>query len=138
MAEIEVHLGKIEVSARHDILRASGVGSCVVITMYDPGRKIGGMAHAMLPENIPLQIEEMLYKMHTFACSRKDLEAKLVGGANMFPGLESDIGMKNVLAARDKIKKENIQLVGESIGGSIGRSIEFSAASGIVTVKIKF
>ncbi len=83
-------------------------------------------------------IDEMIKKMVTQGANKENLEAKLVGGANMFPALKSDIGKENVLAAKKKLKEEGIRLVGESVGGSQGRSVEFSVASGIVTVKIKF
>ena len=76
--------------------------------------------------------------MVTHGAKKENLEAKLVGGANMFPALKSDIGKENVLAAKLILKKEGIRLVGESVGGSQGRSVEFPIASGIVTVKTKF
>jgi chemotaxis protein CheD len=138
VTEIEVKMGEYQVLGSHENLSASGIGSCVVITLYDPRRQIGGMAHAMLPENIPRQIEDMLYKMYSLACSHRHIEAKLVGGANMFPGLESEVGLKNISIARRKLKDEGVKLVGESVGGSMGRSVEFCTGSGIVTVKIKF
>jgi len=34
--------------------------------------------------------------------------------------------------------KEGIALVGECVGGSQGRSVEFSVASGVVTVRTGF
>ncbi|MFB0524815.1 MAG: chemotaxis protein CheD, partial [Phycisphaerae bacterium] len=65
-------------------------------------------------------------------------EAKLIGGANMFPSFNSDIGKDNVSSAKEKLKKERIKIVGECVGGSQGRSVEFSPTTGVVTVKIKF
>jgi len=56
----------------------------------------------------------------------------------MFSAFESDIGKDNVSSAKEKLKKEGIKIVGEVVGGSQGRSVEFSVASGIVTVKVKF
>jgi len=56
----------------------------------------------------------------------------------MFGLSSSDIGRENVLSAKKKLKQENIKLIGESTGGSVGRSVEFSVATGIVTVKISF
>jgi len=83
-------------------------------------------------------IDGMIKKMVTQGANKENLEAKLVGGANMFSALKSDIGKENILAAKKKLKIEGIRVVGESVGGSQGRSVEFSVASGIVTVKIKF
>lgn len=154
--------------AKHsEILTASAVGSCLVITLYHPGRHIGAMAHAMLPNDcssvvsrepvlrdsiateggpsnesphakyVDKAIDEMLRDLENQGAKAGDLEAKIVGGANMFPAAGSDIGRENVLSARQKLKEEGIKLVAESVGGHMGRSVDFSAASGIVTVKIK-
>ena len=76
--------------------------------------------------------------MQALGAERIDIEAKLVGGANMFGLSSSDIGRENVLSAKKKLKEAGIKLIGESIGGSVGRSVEFSVATGIVTVKISF
>ena len=152
----EVKMCETAIAKDSEILTASAVGSCVVITLYHPRRKIGAMAHVMLPKRgslvvgrkssnelrdtkyVDVAIDEILRKMETQGAKAGDLEAKIAGGANMFPGCGSDIGRDNVLGAKEKLKKEGIKVVGESVGGSIGRSVEFSVASGIVTVKIKF
>ena len=175
--DIEVKMGDLVVTKSPDNLMASGIGSCLVITLYDPKRKIGALAHSMLPNCPPsytvrdasnpirktkdtkhktydtisntqyevqigkyadVAIDEMLKRMKFLGAKREDLEAKLTGGANMFAGFESDIGKENFLRAKERLKKEGVKIVGESIGGSIGRSVEFSVASGILTVKVKF
>lgn len=171
--DIEVKIGEVAITTDRDHLIASGVGSCVAVTLYDPSIKIGAMAHAMLPGSrkscsernssnvspkakysqrspatplskagdtkyVDIAIEEMLRMMVAKGAKRKDLEAKIVGGANMFSAFESDIGRDNVLKAKEKLKREGIRIVGECVGGSQGRSVEFSPPSGIVTVKTKF
>lgn len=154
--DIEVNMGDIAVTKDADNLVASGIGSCLVITLYDPKNKIGVIAHAMLPpfrvsdrtrnthysapdtRYVHIAIDEMLRRIEAQGAKRGDLEAKLVGGANMFPAFKSDIGNENAVSAKEKLKREGIKIVGESVGGSQGRSVEFSVASGIVTVKIKF
>jgi len=159
---------------------SSGVGSCLVITLYDPKLQIGALAHTMVPSSakreteygqsmsarlssktlsdgqaclvkervstktkeskyVDVAIDQMLKGLAVRGAKRQDLEAKLIGGANMFPSIATDdIGKDNVLSAKDKLKAEGIRIVGECVGGSQGRSIEFSPTTGIVTVKIKF
>lgn len=156
MADIEVKTGEIKVLNGAGQLTATGIGSCLIITLYDANKKIAAMAHAMLPREtgfvkreaaryasrdtryVNEAIEAMLDKMEKMGASRRNTEAKLVGGANMFSAFETDIGKDNVISAKDKLKTEGIKLVGESVGGSIGRSVEFCVASGLVTVKVKF
>ena len=154
--DIEVNMGDIASAKNANNLTASGIGSCVAIAFYDPKLKIGALAHAMLPTRrssygvrdasdairdtryVDTAINEMLKKMLTYGAKKQDLEAKIVGGANMFSILDSDIGKQNVLSAKEKLRKEGIKIVGECVGGSIGRSVEFCIATGIVTVKTKF
>lgn len=151
----EVPIGELVVAEGEDILTAQAVGSCAVIILYDPNHKIGALAHAMLPSSkvhtsmhlgaltddvryVDTAIDEALKRMQEKGSKKQDLEAKLIGGANMFSLSGSDIGTENVLSAKEKLKKEGIKLIGESVGGSQGRSVEFCVETGIVTVKTEF
>ena len=159
----EVRMGEITVTRDADNLIASGIGSCLAITFYDPKQKIGALAHTVLPARrlsfaardpkyerrvtnpgspdtrfADTAIDEMLKKVEALGAKRENLEAKIIGGANMFPAFASDIAGDNISCAKEKLKKVGIKLIGECVGGSQGRSVEFSVASGIVTVKTKF
>lgn len=46
---IEIRVGELGVSQNNVIIRSIGIGSCVVVSVYDKTTKIGGMVHAMLP-----------------------------------------------------------------------------------------
>ena len=152
--DIEVPMGEFVVTKVEGNLTAHAVGSCLVIALYDPKFKIAGMMHAMLPSSVVSRkssvvseaqdakyvdnaIDLALEKMQALGAERKDIEAKLAGGANMF-GFSNDIGRGNILSARKKLKEVGIKLIGESIGGSVGRSVEFSVDTGIIMVKISF
>jgi chemotaxis protein CheD len=52
--DIEVHMGDIAVAEGPDNLVTSGIGSCLIVTLYDAKRQIGALAHAMLPSS-PMQ-----------------------------------------------------------------------------------
>jgi len=162
----EVRMGEIEVAKGNDDLIASGIGSCLVITLYDSKQKIGALAHTMLPARrmsatadyadgnrrlrrsaasavadtryADTAIDEMIKKIEAQGAKKEFIEAKIIGGANMFSAFTSDIGENNISYARKKLKNQGIPIVGECVGGSQGRSVEFSVASGIVTVKTKF
>lgn len=160
----EIRMGEIAIASTEDILTATGIGSCVVITLWEPQLRIGTLAHAMLPtrnpgnpgpnkqkgifQNTNLRdqdtryvepaINEMLKKMVPLGVKRENIEAKIIGGANMFSAFQSDIGSENVKSAKFKLKEEGIKIIGACVGGSQGRSVEFSVASGIVSVKTNF
>ena len=149
MENIEVKVGKIVVTNRPIMLTSTGIGSCLVIVLFDPQHKIGGLAHAMLTRQkesmledeakyVEAAIDEMVAKISAQGGRRENLVAKLIGGANMFPTIVSNIGHNNISIARKKLKELGIPVVGEALGGSLGRSVEFSCLTGLVTVKIKF
>jgi chemotaxis protein CheD len=126
-----------------------GVGSCLVITLFDAKKKIGALAHAMLPTRgartkgrsgkyVDTAIEEMVEQMQSLGSDGKHLEAKLIGAANMFSGLSPEISTQNVTVAKKKLKDNGIELIAESTGGGAGRSVALSVSSGVVTIKIKF
>jgi chemotaxis protein CheD len=150
----EVKIGELRVTNQPENLITSGVGSCLVIALHEPKGKIGGLAHALLPADnghvrdgkteqakyVDRAIEEMVSKIKSLGADMTRIEARLIGGANMFPSwdAEDDIGATNVLVAKKKLKEKKILLIGESVGGSVGRTVEFCVASGIVTVKVRF
>ncbi len=125
MIDMGVEIAHSEIARNPDNLTARWVRSCVV-TFYNPKLKIWALSHAVLPhhenpkDNNPCRfvntaINDMLHKMIALGCTRKNREAKIIGGANMFSGVESNIGKDNVLSAREKLKKENIKIPGETI-----------------------
>lgn len=65
--------------------------------------------------------------------------ARLAGGANMFQRLTSSdsvpIGERNVLALRTALRAAGIPIVGEAIGGEVGRSVWFDVATGTARVR---
>lgn len=150
--DIEVDMGKTVAAGYREAenLTSTGIGSCLVITLYDPELKLGAISHPMLyrdpqsagagPDAVYLDtaIEQMLEKLLARGAVRARLEAKLVGAANMFSAFKPDIPSRNVSGARAKLRREGIRLVGECVGGSIGRSAALALDTGIVTVKTKF
>ena len=150
--DIVVATAQVKVTQAPNRLVALGVGSCVVITFYDSVLKVGAMAHAMLPDSTEhestsnpfkftdLAIDQMIRKMESLGSQKINMDAKIVGGANMFPSLKNEIlraGEENVRVVKEKLKKDGIRLAGEVVGGSVGRSVEFDTTSGIVTVRVK-
>jgi len=132
------------------VISSLGLGSCVVVALYDTRQKIGGLAHVMLPSSSHFQVGHKPYQRADKAiatllegllmrrASRQDIVAKLVGGARMF-SYEDDrslgIGQQNVLSIKDILRREQIPLIGEDVGGHHGRSVEFHLDSGKLIVR---
>ena len=150
--EIQVGIADCKVAREPARLITLGLGSCVGVSLYDPVAKIGGLLHFMLPDStqfnnvtkpakfadlgIPYLIEEL---KKTGALLPR-LQAKLVGGAQMFSGLDNkmvlNIGQRNVEKAREMLKKFNVPILAEEVGGNRGRTMIFDTATGLVSIRM--
>ncbi len=149
---IPVGMSQLKTAKSPALLAVYGIGSCIILSIYDAVRQIGGIAHIMLPDStgmdmssvnpikfadtaVPALIEAVLDE----GAIKKALEAKIFGGSEMFPPTEdftNTIGRDNTKAVKAVLRKHNIPLKSEDTGGNHGRSIEFDLSSGIVKVYI--
>jgi chemotaxis protein CheD len=126
-----------------------GLGSCVGVTMWDRISKTGGMVHIVLPDSrgergcnpakfADTAVAGLLGKMLDAGAVRTAIVAKLAGGARMFGGPADDIlnvGQRNAAGCKFFLKKLNIPVVAEDLGGSSGRTIELDALDGSLKIK---
>lgn len=134
-----------------DVLKTTGLGSCVGLTLYDPVAKISGMAHIMLPSSeiarsgpinpakyADTAIPEMIRLMREAGAITGRMEAKLAGGAQMFVFSGPDtmrIGPRNVEMCKEILARLNIPIRAEDTGKNFGRTIEFHNATGMLIVR---
>jgi len=147
-----VKIADMQVGKSPQIIASYGIGSCVVISLYDPLKKIGGMLHFVLPEynrkgNSPknplrygnISIKLFIQRLEEAGGDKKRMVAKVAGGALMFPMLiknpETAIGKRNVEVAKQELENARIQIVGEDTGGEYGRSIELFLQSGKLKIR---
>lgn len=149
---IRVGISDLNFVQTPNTIRTTGLGSCVGAVVYDLSKKIGGLAHFMLPDSkltrekdfnlykyadtaLPYMIEHLKKQgARSFA-----LKAKIAGGAQMFK-LTSEssvmrIGPRNVEAAEDILNQMNVPIVAKDVGGSSGRTIEFDPETGQLSVR---
>ncbi len=143
-----VEIAEVKIAKAPDIIVCIGLGSCLAVVLYDQKRKIGGMAHALLPVSnglsanpkkfVDKSITHLLELMELQGAKREDIIAKLVGGASIFQELNEtqSIGEKNIISGREILAKIGIKVIGEDVGGGRGRSIEFYTSTGEVIVKV--
>jgi chemotaxis protein CheD len=163
---IQVAIGEGVVASAPGIVLSSGLGSCVAVILYDTRRKIGALAHIMLPAQLrnaecgmrneqsamrgsairnpkttfqfaDTAIAVLLERLQSRGAVRRDIVAKMVGGARMFSCYENPdtgIGKQNITSVRHILQRERIALIGEDTGGHHGRSVEFHLDSGRVIV----
>ena len=149
--EILVGIADYKITIIPNKLITIALGSCVGIALYDSIMNVGGLAHIMLPESykfteiinpykfadlaIPLLIDEM----NKHGANIYNLRAKIAGGASMFnfpdKYLISDIGGRNSVIVKQKLKSFSIPLIAEDIGGTKGRTMILDTSNGDVYIK---
>ncbi len=142
MNEKRVGIGEVKVDQGNVILSAYGVGSCIVITLYDEEKKIGGLAHCLLPfgsvgslKYPKGAIAEAIDQMLRIGARQEKIVAKIAGGATMFADFEKHaIGKKNVLQTRKELERLHIPIIAEDVFGNWGRSVVFKLENGAVEV----
>lgn len=139
---IDVDTGDIRVSSEPVIIRAIALGSCIAVIIYDRSKKIGGIAHIMLPgrsfkgdgDSKTKYAEDALDVLFDAAkklsVKTSDLEISIVGGANVLQ--EGDIPDKVVKSVLDYLKKLNIGWNSMKVGGTERRSVFLDTTSGEV------
>jgi chemotaxis protein CheD len=135
------------------IIRTSGLGSCVGVVIYDQDRQIAGMVHVMLPDSslakdgklnkakfADTAIEELVDQVVLNGGRKTNLKAKLAGGSQMFQFSSSNemmrIGPRNVDAVLHQLERLQIRVLGSDVGGSKGRTIEFSPENSLLNIRI--
>jgi chemotaxis protein CheD len=130
------------------VLRALGVGSCVVVALYDRKRAIGGLAHLPLPSRdgrseqperfVDSGVELLLRRLAERGCEPADLEAKAAGGATLLASSsdrgETSIAARNLDALRGTLARLGLDLAGQDLGGQIARSVELDTCTGALRV----
>ena len=149
---IKVGMAQFRVAMAPVKMMTMALGSCVGIVLYDPKLRLGGLAHVMHPNRDKVKNNtnrakfvdsaiELMFSMLLKKGARKGrLEAKIFGGAKMFGHISqrlgvTQIGDKNVEAAREHLLRRKIPIVAECVGGSTGRTIMFDLSDGTVKVK---
>ncbi len=137
--------GEFSVSDREDAVIAAILGSCVSVCIWDPGQKIGGMNHILLPESLSgqdgdfrfgaVEMERLINAVVKRGGNRNRFVARVFGGASMLAGL-SDIGARNISFAFDFLDREGIRTERGSVGGSQARRVRFWPHSGLAQQKL--
>ena len=120
------------------------LGSCISVCLYDSKKKMGGINHYMLPlwngDGLAtpkfgnVAITKLIKSMENMGCNKRDMVAKVFGGANQSCGV-LNIGGRNAQVAFEMLKDAEIKVVAKSVGGSIGRKIIFDTYTSEVLMK---
>ena len=139
-----VGIADMKMAQKGERLITYALGSCIGICLYDPQIKLAAMVHIMLPINMEAGrkntfkyadtgIRETLNQMMARGAMKGRITAKIAGGAKMFEvsgGTLGSIGERNSESVHQVLRRENIRLLWEDVGGKVARTMEFDSATG--------
>lgn len=148
---VKVGMADLNIAMAGEILKTTGLGSCVALTLFDPGNNVAGMAHVMLPTvdiarisqiNVAkfadTAIPELVDRMLAIGARLNRLEAKMAGGSQMFVYGGSDalrIGPRNVESCTAMMNRYGIPIKAMDTGGNHGRTVQLDSSRGILSIK---
>ncbi|SHI58341.1 chemotaxis protein CheD [Clostridium amylolyticum] len=149
--EVKVGIADLNTVFTPGKIMTIGLGSCIGIALYDKRTCLAGLAHIMLPDSeqfsnitnplkfadlaIPILIEKMVEQ----GAIKRNLTAKISGGASMFnfsdKSMNMDIGARNGIAVIKTLDKLKIPIIAKDIGGNKGRTMIVDASNGVVQIR---
>lgn len=122
------------------------LGSCVAVCLWDAERGVGGVNHFLLPDGVPPSarfggsaVSLLLESVLDLGAARSRLRAKVFGGASVLEAFRTrsqPLGARNVEAARERLRDADIPVVGEDVGGDLGRKLVFEIQTGLAWIRV--
>lgn len=146
MGVITVGIADCQVSKDSESwLVTHALGSCIAVAIHDPAAKVAGLLHFMLPESgidkerahtrpfmfADTGIPELFHSAYALGADKKRLSVRIVGGAQVAdPNGVFNIGKRNYLACRKILWAAGVMIHGESVGGTISRTVRLEVSTG--------
>ena len=139
-------------NAADDVMVAYGLGSCVVVCMYDPSARVGGMLHALLPiapvedgsrfnpyKYVDTGVALLVTVLLEHGAARSRMRAVLCGGAEMLtapvPDEAFQMGGRNLGSAEAALNRAGVRIRRRVTGGREGRTVKLYVRDGRVGVR---
>lgn len=154
-SEIYLLPGEVYLARKPTIIRTL-LGSCVGVTFWSEKLGIGALTHSLLPKcasdpspksslvnghrYVDFAVRDLARQLDELGAHRSAVQVKLFGGADVL--LVSDaaasvptVGKLNCQAAIEVVNAEGFQVIASSLGGTVGRNIEFDTGTGQVLLR---
>jgi len=142
---VDVQIGEVRTAKEDVILKSKAIGSCIAVVAYDARKRIGGMAHIMLPGIAPVNkngsektkyaanaIEALVDQMAQLGSNNGDIEVALAGGGNVLNRPDDTICRDNIRSTLRFLAKYDLAVKVQAIGGTNRRSVSLDVKGGIV------
>ena len=152
LPDLDLQPGELFLSRGPAILRTI-LGSCVGVTFWSAWLGAGALCHGVLPRcpkvwplgsgpseghrYVDFSIRYLAQQFDALGASRRELEVKLFGGADVLPVAGSrqnrpTVGALNCRAAIEVLAEEGFTVSASDLGGVRGRRIHFHTGTGEV------
>ena len=123
------------------------LGSCLSITMFNARLGVGGICHALFPNDskrkkgiefhyVDGSILYMINEFEKIGIKRNEIEVKVFGGASINDTAhKKTVGQANIEAALDILNGNDLKVLTYDFGGTLGRKIIFYTHTGRVLLK---
>ncbi len=121
--------------SRDPVIISSVLGSCVAVSLWDSRGLFGGMANYLYPEtgggeaptakfgNVALNhLARMFFQE---GATKENIRAQIFGGASVSAESQT-VAEENIAVARQVLRKFDIKIVSEDIGGDMGRKLIYN------------
>ena len=147
--DLKVGIGDMKFTRGGGTVITYALGSCIGITFYDPGIKLGGLLHIMLPRNdsndpkvfkyADCGIRETIRKLSAFGMVKSRTIVKIAGGAKMFDLKGNsdfgNIGQRNAAMVKKILAEERMRISAEDTGGAYARTMVLNVDTGEVFIR---
>jgi len=126
------------------------LGSCLGVTLYDPGLKIGGLLHLMLPDSsidptkaarspfmfADTGVPRLFHAVYNLGGERERLLIRVAGGAQFLdPGGIFNIGERNQKAVNRLLERNGHVIHAQDVGGVSSRTMRLDLATGRISIR---
>jgi len=130
------------------VLISYSLGSCIGLTAYDPAKRLGAMAHILLPRGTPVRGDEgkcantcvpaIIDGMMKRGSRKAGIVVKMAGGAKILAlaGTPNGIciGQQNQAAVTQELERLGLRTAAADCGGDFGRTVRLFLDSGVVEI----
>lgn len=134
-----------------DVLKATRVATSIVVTLYDPSSRLGGMVHMALPDSqlarhpgdselkyVDLALPKFIAEMLEKGMAKSSTQVKIIGGSQLFNfgsgGNILNVGTRNTITVRTILTREGLQIEKTETGGNKLRTVTLDMSNGTVQV----
>ncbi|MDR1612728.1 MAG: chemotaxis protein CheD [Planctomycetota bacterium] len=120
------------------------LGNCVAVTFFDLDNRFGGINHFVFPtadrpeDRTPqygnVAIKALYRMLLGMGASRESIVAQIVGGSECHILNDQGLGVQNVDLARSMLKKLQVPVISEDVGGSMGRKVLYHSGTNEMAV----